>query len=244
MTNILTAKSLSVSYDQTQVVHEIDFNVKEGEIIILMGPNGAGKSTVLKALFGLIDHNHGEIHLEGIRINPKPYKMVEKGVAFVPQGNAIFSNMTIEENLKMGAFQENDRKKVNLRMEEILNFFPVLQKKRYHSAFAMSGGERQILALARALMTEPKLLMLDEPSIGLAPKIVKEVFDKIKEINKTFNTAVIVVEHNLKTLLTIAHRGYILVNGKIKVEGQVDKITNSTALEKAFFGEISQKTTL
>lgn len=236
--NILEANGLSVAYGHNKVVHEIDFHVKEGEIVILMGPNGAGKSTVLKALFGLIPHSHGEIQLHGARLDPKPHRMVEGGVSFVPQGNTIFSNMTIEENLKMGTFLEGNDFEVGDRLEEVYEFFPVLHRKRYESAFAMSGGERQILALARGLMTSPKLLMLDEPSIGLAPKIVQEVFEKIESINKTFGTAIVIVEHNLKTLLKIAHRGYILVAGKIMLEGPVEKVRESDALEKAFFGEL------
>jgi branched-chain amino acid transport system ATP-binding protein len=236
--NILESHHLSVAYDANQVIHEVDFHVKQGEIVILMGPNGAGKSTLLKALFGLVSHSQGEIHLFGKRLSPRPDRMVAEGVSFVPQGNSIFSNMTIEENLRMGAFFE-EKFAVEERLEEIYQFFPVLAHKRYQSAFAMSGGERQILALGRALMTSPKLLMLDEPSVGLAPKIVQEVFAKIQEINKAFGTAVVIVEHNLKTLLKIAHRGYILVQGKIAVQGPVEKLTASDVLEKAFFGELS-----
>ncbi|MDP3975946.1 MAG: ABC transporter ATP-binding protein [bacterium] len=236
--NLLEAQQLSVSYGQNKVVHEVNFHVKDGEIVILMGPNGAGKSTVLRALFGLVPHTHGEVELNGKRLHPRPHKMVEGGVSFVPQGNTIFSNMSIEENLLMGAFHEEEQLKVEERLEEVFQFFPMLARKRQQSAFAMSGGERQILALARALMTSPRLLMLDEPSIGLAPKIVQEVFDKIKEINQVFGTAVVVVEHNLKTLLQIAHRGYILVAGKIMLEGPVEKLRDSDVLEKAFFGEL------
>lgn len=236
---ILEAHQLSVAYGHNKVIHEIDFQVKAGEIVILMGPNGAGKSTVLKALFGLVPHTHGEIHLFGSRLNPQPHLMVERGISFVPQGNTIFSTLTIEENLLMGAFMEKDQMKIFDRLEEIYRFFPMLERKRFQSAFAMSGGERQILSLARALMTNPRLLMLDEPSLGLAPKIVQEVFEKIREINQAFGTAVVIVEHNLKTLLKIAHRGYILVAGKIMVEGPVEKLSHSDALERAFFGELS-----
>ena len=236
--NILQTHQLSVSYGPTKVIHNVDFEVKEGEIVILMGPNGAGKSTLLKALFGLTPHDHGEVQVNGVRTNPKPHKMVEMGISFVPQGNTIFSNMTIEENLLMGAFLEEDRNLIADRLADIYGFFPVLERKRKQSAFAMSGGERQILALGRSLMTSPKLLMLDEPSIGLAPKIVQEVFEKIQQINESFGVAVVVVEHNLKSLLKIAHRGYILVAGEIMVEGPIEKISQSDALEKAFFGEL------
>lgn len=236
--NILEAKSLSVSYGANQVIHDIDLEVKAGEILLLMGPNGAGKSTVLKALFGLIP-SHGKVLVEGKSLRPGPAKMVERGIAFVPQGNTIFSNMTIEENLLMGAYLQGSEFDREDRLAEIYDFFPVLKRKRFDSAYAMSGGERQILALARALMINPKLLMLDEPSIGLAPKIVQEVFEKIAEVNERFGTATVIVEHNLKSLLKIAHRGIILVAGQVAVEGPVEKVAQSEVLEKAFFGELS-----
>ncbi len=235
---ILKATNLSVSYGSNTVIHSIDFEVSEREIVILMGPNGAGKSTVLKALFGLIP-SHGEITVMGKSVKPSPDKMVERGISFVPQGNTIFTNMTIEENLLMGAYLQDSDFERDDRLEEIYEFFPVLKRKRFDSAYAMSGGERQILALARALMIRPKLLMLDEPSIGLAPKIVAEVFDKIQHINEHFGTATVIVEHNLKSLLKIAHRGYVLVAGEVAVEGPIDQVAKSDVLEKAFFGELS-----
>lgn len=237
--SLFTATNWSVAYGNNKVVHNIDFHVNQGEILLLMGPNGAGKSTVLKSLFGLIPHSSGSMSFNGVRMNPRPDKMVRAGASFVPQGNTIFSNMTIEENLLMGAFLATDKLKVQERLEEVIDVFPVLKRKRYQSAFAMSGGERQILALARALMTSPRLMMLDEPSIGLAPMIVQEVFEKIRMVNERFGTAVVIVEHNLKSLLKIAHRGYILVQGKIAIEGSAQELTRSDVLEKAFFGELA-----
>jgi len=237
--SLFTATNWSVAYGNNKVVHNIDFHVNQGEILLLMGPNGAGKSTVLKSLFGLIPHSSGSMSFNGVRMSPRPDKMARAGVSFVPQGNTIFSNMTIEENLLMGAFLATDKLKVQERLEEVIDVFPVLKRKRYQSAFAMSGGERQILALARALMTSPRLMMLDEPSIGLAPMIVQEVFEKIRMVNERFGTAVVIVEHNLKSLLKIAHRGYILVQGKIAIEGSAQELTRSDVLEKAFFGELA-----
>ncbi|MDF2379769.1 MAG: ABC transporter ATP-binding protein [Candidatus Gracilibacteria bacterium] len=237
--SLLAVTNWSVSYGVNKIIHNIDFHIEEGEILLLMGPNGAGKSTVLKSVFGLTPHGSGEMIYNGQSLKPSPDLMVKTGVSFVPQGNTIFSNMTIEENLRMGAYHEVNPVTVEERLEEVISFFPVLKRKRSESAFAMSGGERQILALARALMTSPKLLMLDEPSIGLAPKIVQEVFEKIQMINEEFGTAVVIVEHNLKSLLKIAHRGYILVQGKIAVEGPVEKVAQSDVLEKAFFGELA-----
>lgn len=236
---LLQVTNWTVSYDGNPFINDLDFSLQNGEIVLLMGPNGAGKSTLLKSLFGLTPHSKGSMRFNDKNISPIPRKMVQAGVSFVPQGNTVFSSLTIEENLLMGLLLDKSELDAEDRLEEMYDFFPVLKKKRFQSASAMSGGERQILALARALMTSPKLLMLDEPSIGLAPKIVKEVFEKIQQVNRHFDTAVIIVEHNLKSLLKIADRGVILVAGNIAVEGAVEEVAQSEVLEKAFFGELN-----
>jgi len=236
---LLKVRNLDVHFGPTKVLHGVDFDVRKGEILILMGPNGAGKTVLLKSVFGLFEKSAGTVEFDGDVIHPTPVKMVEAGMSFVGQGKRIFPSMSIEENLKMGAFLWNDKKMVEKRIEELIHFFPVLKKKFKMLAFNMSGGEQQILSLARALMMNPKLLVLDEPSIGLAPKIVQDVFEKIAEVNKTFGTSIVIVEHNLKSLLHIAHRGYILVKGKIAMEGPVEKLSDSKTLEKVFFGELT-----
>lgn len=236
---LLQARKLDVHFGPTKVLHEVDFEIRQGEILILMGPNGAGKTVLLKTVFGLYEKTLGEIEFDGKIIHPTPVKMVEAGMSFVGQGKRIFPSMTIQDNLKMGAFLWKDKKMIDERIEELITFFPVLKKKFKLLAFSMSGGEQQILSLARALMMNPKLLMLDEPSIGLAPKVVQDVFEKIAEINKTFGTSILIVEHNLKSLLNVAHRGYILVKGEIAMEGPVEKLSDSKTLEKVFFGELA-----
>ncbi|QQR83265.1 ABC transporter ATP-binding protein [Candidatus Peregrinibacteria bacterium] len=236
---LLNVTNLDVHFGPTQVIHNVDYHVNEGEILILMGPNGAGKTVLLKSTFGLFEKSTGTVEFDGKVIHPHPSSMVEAGMSFVGQGKRVFPSLTIEENLRMGAYLWSDKKMIQARTEELIQFFPVLKKKFKQIAYYMSGGEQQILALARGLMMNPKLLLLDEPSIGLAPKIVQSVFEKIAEINKTFGTSIVVVEHNLKSLLNIAHRGYILAEGKMLMEGPVEKLADSKNLEKVFFGEIA-----
>ncbi len=237
--SLLKVTSLDVHFGSTKVLHNVNFEVREGEILILMGPNGAGKTVLLKSVFGLFKKSAGIVEFDGKIIHPSPVKMVEAGMSFVGQGKRVFPSMTIEENLKMGAFLWADKKMVQKRIGELVDFFPILKKKFKMLAFNMSGGEQQILSLARALMMNPKLLVLDEPSIGLAPKIVHDVFEKIAEVNKTFGTSIVIVEHNLKSLLHVAHRGYLLVKGEIVTEGPIAKLSDSKTLEKAFFGELA-----
>lgn len=236
---LLQVTNLEVHFGHTKILHGVDFHVNEGEVLILMGPNGAGKTVLLKSLFGLFEKSAGKVVFDGSVIHPSPQKMVRAGMSFVGQGKRVFPSMTIEDNLKMGAFLWNDKKKIESRIEELIQFFPILKKKFKQSASQMSGGEQQILSLARALMMNPKLLVLDEPSIGLAPKIVQSVFEKIAEVNQQFGTSIVIVEHNLKSLLNIAHRGYILAKGKVILEGSIDKLSHSSVLEKVFFGELA-----
>jgi branched-chain amino acid transport system ATP-binding protein len=236
---LLKVRNLDVHFGPTKVIHGVDFDVHDGEILILMGPNGAGKTVLLKSVFGIFEKSEGTVEFDGKVIHPEPSRMVEAGMSFVGQGKRTFPSMTVEENLKMGAFLWNDKKMVAKRMDEIVGFFPVLKKKFKILAFNMSGGEQQILSLGRALMMNPKLLVLDEPSIGLAPKIVHDVFEKIAEVNKTFGTSIVIVEHNLKSLLNIAHRGYILAEGKVVLEGAIKDLAISDTLEKVFFGELA-----
>lgn len=236
---LLQAKDIVVDFGKTRAVNGVSFEVRENEIVILMGPNGAGKSSVLKALFGLAPLTSGTVTFEGESLKPRPDLMVSKGISYVAQESRIFPSMSIEENLLMGAFVDFDRVKISPKIEAILDLFPVLKEKFKDIAFNMSGGEQQILSLARALMLNPKILLLDEPSIGLAPKIVGDVFATILKIQQQFGTSIVVVEHNLKTLLKMAHRGYILAEGKVLLEGDTSQIAKSDVLEKAFFGELA-----
>lgn len=236
---LLQLQNISVHYGGVKALDGVDVSLDEGEIVALMGPNGAGKSTILKAVFGMAPIHSGKILWHEKSISPIPHEMVKRGMAFVPQGRRVFANLTIKENLEIGGFAIKDKKITNQRIDEVLEIFPDLRKKLKDKAKTLSGGQQQMLAFARGLMTDPEVLLLDEPSLGLAPKIVKEVFSKIKEINEKHRTAIMVAEHNIKSLLEIAHRGYVLDKGKIVKEDDARKILQSDILERVFTGKLN-----
>jgi len=234
---LLQLKNIYAGYGEVRVLSDINLEVNAGEVLAIMGPNGAGKSTVLKAIFGLVEHS-GDVIYEGVKIHPLPHELVKMGIAYVPQGRRVFSTLSIEENLEMGGYFLNDKKETRRRMENIYDIFPMLKNKRKEKAGTLSGGQQQLLAIARGLMTEPKILLLDEPTLGLAPKVVKEVFEKIKEINEHKGTAIVLVEHNLKSVLEIVTRAYVLNHGKIIKEDTPKNIIDSGILERVFTGRI------
>ncbi|BCX15679.1 MAG: ABC transporter ATP-binding protein [Candidatus Parcubacteria bacterium] len=236
---LLQLKNISVHYGGVKALDGVNLELDEGEIVALMGPNGAGKSTILKVIFGLVPLHSGKILWHQKEITPITYEVVQMGIAFVPQGRRVFSNLTIAENLEIGGFIVDNKKELKRRIEEVLDIFPVLKRKLKLKAGSLSGGEQQMLALARALMIDPKILLLDEPSLGLAPKVVKEVFNKIKEINERHKTTILVVEHNIKSLLDIVHRGYILDKGKIVFQATSNELRQSDILEKVFMGKLA-----
>lgn len=233
---LLKLKNVSVYYGGVKALDGVNISLDEGEIVALMGPNGAGKSTILRTIFGLAPIYSGKVLWHEKEITPIPHEIVQKGIAFIPQGRQVFSHLTVEENLEIGGFIVSDKKELSRRIAEVMENFPVLKQKRKAKAGNLSGGEQQMLALARGLMIEPKVLLLDEPSLGLAPKIVKEVFAKIKEINEKHKTAIMVAEHNVKSLLNIASRGYVLDKGKIIAKDSARKLLKSGVLEKVFVG--------
>lgn len=234
---LLQLHNISVRYGGVKALDGVDISIDEGEIVALMGPNGAGKSTILKTIFGLAPIHFGKVLWHEKEIKPVSHEVVQRGISFVPQGRRVFSHLTIEENLEIGGFIVSDKKGLKRRIAEVMETFPVLKQKRKAKAETLSGGQQQMLALARGLMTEPKVLLLDEPSLGLAPKIVKEVFSKIKEINEKHKTAILVVEHNIKSLLDIASRGYVLDKGKVVAKDASQKLLESGILEKVFMGK-------
>ena len=234
---LLELKNVSAGYTDLKIIHDISMHIDEGEIVALMGPNGAGKSTILKAIFGMIGHA-GDVIYEGAKIHPSPENLVKMGVAFVPQGRRVFANLTVQENLDMGGYSLNDDKECKRRSEHLFRLFPILHQKRNEYAGSLSGGQQQLLAIARGLMTNPKLLLLDEPTLGLAPKVVKEIFETIKTINKDQKTAIIVVEHNLHSLLPITDRAYVLAHGKIVASDTGPNIAKSDILERVFMGKV------
>lgn len=235
---LLSVNDIHVHYGGVKALDGATVAVDEGEIVALMGPNGAGKSTVLKSIFGLAPVDKGVVLWHENKIKPISHEMVERGISFVPQGRRVFKHLTVKENLEVGGYVVKDQKKIRERMEEVLYLFPMLKDKLKSKSGTLSGGQQQMLALARGLMTDPKVLLLDEPSLGLAPKIVREVFQKIKDINDKRKTAIVVVEHNIKSLLEIAERAYVLDKGKVVVSDTPQNIINSNVLEKVFLGNL------
>lgn len=233
---LLKLEDIKVHYGGVHALDGVNLEIDEGEIVALMGPNGAGKSTVLKALFGIAPISHGKVLWHGEFVLPKPHQMVERGISFVPQGRQVFVSLSVEENLQMGGFSLSDQRLLPERIKEVLDFFPDLRAKLKHKARTLSGGQQQMLAIARGLITDPKVLLLDEPTLGLAPKVVKEVFEKISEINRERKTAILVVEHNLVSLLEVVHRGYVLDHGKVIKHGSAGELKESGILDKIFVG--------
>lgn len=233
---LLELKDISVSYGGVKALDNVNLQIDEGEVVALMGPNGAGKSTILKALFGIVPHT-GTILFHEKKFQPIPHEVVCSGIAFVPQGRRVFSDLTIEENLEIGGWFIKNKHEVRRRMAEVMETFPVLKTKRREKSGTLSGGQQQMLALARGLMVDPKLLLLDEPSLGLSPKMVKEVFAQIRSIRERHNTAIMIVEHNLKSLFDIVDRAYLLERGAVVMEGKPKDIVESGMLEKVFLGK-------
>jgi branched-chain amino acid transport system ATP-binding protein len=239
--NILELKGISVHYHGVKALDGVNITLKRGEIVELMGPNGAGKSTVLKSVFGLAPLDSGEVCYKDRPITPVVHEMAGLGVVLVPQGRRVFTRLTIEENLEIGGFSIRDRSGLGKRIDSVLDTFPVLKKKRKSKARALSGGEQQMLAIARGLVAGPEALLLDEPSLGLSPKIVKEVFAKIKEINVSHGTSIMVVEHNIKSLLEFVDRAYVLDKGKVVAEGPPGTLIEGGILEKVFLGKLEAR---
>ena len=235
---LLQTKDLHVHYGGVKALDGASVEIDEGEIVALMGPNGAGKSTILKAIFGLAPIDSGKILWHDKLVKPVSYQMAEMGIAFVPQGRRVFTHLTVKENLEMGGFALKNKAELKRRLEEALEIFPALKTKLKAKSGTLSGGQQQMLALARGLMIAPKVLLLDEPSLGLSPKLVKEAFQTIKEINQRHKTAIFVVEHNIKSLLQIVDRAYVLDKGKVIAQGEPNELIASQVLEKVFVGKL------
>ncbi|MBI5220254.1 MAG: ABC transporter ATP-binding protein [Candidatus Liptonbacteria bacterium] len=234
---LLGLRDLHVHYGGVKALDGASVALAAGEVVALMGPNGAGKSTVLKAIFGLALVTSGEIYWGGKKIKPVSREMVERGIAFVPQGRRVFRHLTVLENLEVAALIMPDKKLRGERVAEVLDTLPLLKPKIKTQSGSLSGGEQQMLALARGLMVDPKVLLLDEPSLGLAPKVVVEIFALIREINARHGTAILVVEHNIKSVLQIVHRAYILDKGRVVAEGTPGDLP-AGIMEKVFLGQL------
>ncbi len=235
---LLELKEVTVRYGGITALDGVTLGLGEGEIVALMGPNGAGKSTVLKAIFGLAPLSSGTISWRQAVMDVAPHQVVKLGVAFVPQGRRVFTHLTIEENLEMGCLHLRDKAEKTRRMDEAMELFPVLYEKRRDKASAMSGGEQQMLAIGRGLMANPTALLLDEPTLGLAPIMVNEMLGKIVEIKEKRNTSILVVEHNIRSILDVASRVYVLDKGRVAHDGSPDSVQESDILTRVFLGAV------
>lgn len=238
MNSILEVKGLKTSYGKIQAIKGINLTIQQGEIVALLGANGAGKSTILKTISGLVRPTEGSIQFFGEEITKKDaHSIVEMGLNHVPEGRRIFGALTVTENLELGAFiRKSDKAKIVKNIEKVFQFFPRLAERRKQMAGTLSGGEQQMLAIGRALMAEPKLLMLDEPSMGLAPIIVIEIMKIIKLINAQNATTILLVEQNAKAALKLAHRGYVLETGEITLEDSAESLRSNDNIIKAYLG--------
>ncbi len=234
---MLEVKDLEVYYGMIQAIKGISFEVNEGEVIALIGANGAGKTTTLHTITGLLQAKSGSIVFEGKDITKTPgYKIVSMGMAHVPEGRRVFANLSVYENLKLGAYTRKDKAEIAESIENVYKRFGRLEERRDQIAGTLSGGEQQMLAMGRALMSKPKIILMDEPSMGLSPLYVNEIFDIIKEISES-GTTVLLIEQNAKKALAIADRAYVLETGKIVLSGDADQLMNDESIKKAYLGE-------
>ena len=234
---MLEVKNIEVYYGMIQALKGISFEVNQGEVIALIGANGAGKTTTLHTLTGLLSPKSGSVIFEGKDITKTPaHKIVSMGIAHVPEGRRVFADLSVYQNLRMGAYTRKDKKEIEESLQMIYKRFPRLEERKNQRAGTLSGGEQQMLAMGRALMSKPKLIVMDEPSMGLSPIFVNEIFDIIQEISKA-GTTVLLVEQNAKKALAISNRAYVLEKGKIVLEGDASVLMNDDSIKKAYLGE-------
>ena len=234
--SLLEVNHISTNYGNICALRDISFTVKAGEIVCLIGANGAGKTTMLKTICGLLKPQSGEIKFEGQEISHLPaHEIVRKGIAMVPEGRQIFSRLTTLENIEMGAYSRNDKVEIQRDIQQMFTLFPRLQERRKQPAGTLSGGEQQMLAIARALMARPRLLLLDEPSMGLAPILLENIMQKIIEINKS-GTTILLVEQNTLIALSVAQRGYVMQTGEICLQDSAQKLKKNDLVRKAYLG--------
>lgn len=234
---MLQVKDLSISYGAIQAVRHVDFEVKKGEIVTLIGANGAGKSTILKTISGIVKPQSGSIEYQNESlVGKKAPQIVAAGISQVPEGRHVFPAMTVMENLQLGSYLQKDRSQIEARLQEIYQMFPILKERQHQDAATLSGGEQQMLVMARAMMANPDLLLLDEPSMGLAPIYIQKVFDIIQKINAQ-GTTILLIEQNAHQALSIADRGYVIASGEIQFSGTGKELLNDPQVKRAYLGE-------
>ena len=238
---LLELVDVSVHYGVVVALDRASVGIHKGEMVAIMGPNGAGKSTVLKAVMGLAPVVNGTVYWRDKPLMAATHEIVKEGISFVPQGRRVFTHLSIAENLEMGCLHLEDRIEKQRRLDSVMELFPILYEKRRDLASQMSGGQQQMLALGRGLMASPDLLLLDEPTLGLAPIIVKEVFEKVKEISDRLDTTIFVVEHNIKGALAIVDKAYVLANGRVVHYGTPESVRDTDILTRVFLGQASEE---
>ena len=234
---VLKIKNVTTYYDNIKALKDINLEVGEGEIVSLIGANGAGKTTTLLTISGIVIPKNGSVYFENEKISAlPPEEIVKKGICHVPEGRHIFPLLSVSENLDMGAFLRNDKKEIKKDFEYVFSLFPILAERKNQEGGTLSGGEQQMLAISRALMARPKLLLLDEPSLGLAPIVINQIFDIIKKINKENKITILIVAQNANLALQISNRGYVLENGKIVMEDTGERLLVDEGVKKAYLG--------
>lgn len=232
---VLELENVSTVYGRMPMLQGVSLKVAQGETVCILGANGAGKTTLLKTILGMVKPVEGSVHFAGQRIDGLPtHRVVQAGIAIVPEREGLFPKMTVENNLTLGAYYEKDREKIGQRLEEVFGLFPVLRQRLKQKAGTLSGGERKMLGIARALLASPKLILMDEPSLGLAPAVVNEVFAAIDKIKQSTGAAILLVEQNATKALAVAERGYVLQKGRIILEGTAAELKESSIVKQSY----------
>ena len=239
MKNILTIKKLNAGYGDLQILEDVSMNLEKGTITVLMGPNGAGKSTLLKSVYNLTNITSGSITYQKHKLTQlSAHKLLNLGIAFVSQGKVNFGTLSVKDNLRLGAHHIKDKQYIEKQLKKVFQLFPILKERQKEYAFTLSGGQQQMLAIARALMSNPSVLLMDEPSLGLSPKFVKDVFAAIANIRDTFDTSILIVEHNIKSLFDIADNAVVLVQGKVVAQDTCQNLKESAIMKQVFVGKL------
>ena len=234
---MLRVERIKVSYDEVPALHEVTFKVEPGQIVSIVGANGAGKSTILKAISSVLRLDEGSISFENQRIDQVPaHRLVDMGIAHVPEGRRLFARLSVEQNLTLGAYTKKSPEHREATLKNIFKLFPILENRKNQRAGTLSGGEQQMLAIARGLMSKPKLLMLDEPSMGIMPKLITEIFEMIQRVNKEEGITILLVEQNVQEALELAHYAYVLQTGRIVMEGKPADLLQTDMIKKAYLG--------